>query len=86
FSMQQLGGVTTLRHVAFVSPQVGWILGYNSDSIISTIHHTTDGGVSWAPQDVASASNLSKLHFVDAKTGWAVGGNGTILHTIDGGG
>ena len=29
--------------------------------------------------------NLSAIHFVDAKRGWVVGDDGTILHTTDGG-
>ncbi|MBI4489367.1 MAG: hypothetical protein HY694_09805 [Deltaproteobacteria bacterium] len=33
----------------------------------------------------ATLANLSGLYFVDQLTGWAVGSNGTILHTTDGG-
>jgi hypothetical protein len=31
------------------------------------------------------SSNLIGVHFVGPKRGWAVGSDGTILHTIDGG-
>src|SRR5687768_4774386 len=40
---------------------------------------------SWTPQSSGTTNDLRGLHFVDATHGWAVGLNGTILHTTDGG-
>jgi photosystem II stability/assembly factor-like uncharacterized protein len=45
---------------------------------------STDNGVTW--QEVAPTyENLNGIHFVNETHGWAVGDNGTILHTEDGG-
>ena len=46
---------------------------------------TTDGGVNWAPQTTSPAFMLNGVRFVDSLRGWAVGNNGTILHTVTGG-
>ena len=42
-------------------------------------------GTTWVRQDSGSDFPLMGVHFVDAQTGWAVGWNGTILATSDGG-
>ncbi len=39
----------------------------------------------WTSQKSGTTSYLSGVSFVDANTGTAVGGGGTILHTTDGG-
>ena len=39
----------------------------------------------WYPQNSGTTQNLSKVQFVDANTGWAVGDSGLILHTSNGG-
>lgn len=45
-----------------------------------------DDGVSWRQADqVPVQSDLTALHFIDAQRGWAVGHEGVILHTRDGG-
>jgi hypothetical protein len=56
-----------------------------------TVLRTTNGGEDWKLHryDMNSAG-LRSVHFVDTNTGWAVGGrgvygNGTILHTTNGG-
>ena len=39
----------------------------------------------WSIQNSGVNTNLNDVDFVDAQNGWAVGGNGAILHTSDGG-
>ncbi|UHQ20039.1 YCF48-related protein [Lysobacter sp. KIS68-7] len=44
-----------------------------------------DLGRSWQQAKVPVSADLTALHFVDAKSGWAVGHEGVVLHTRDGG-
>jgi photosystem II stability/assembly factor-like uncharacterized protein len=44
-----------------------------------------DGGATWQQADVPVSADLTALHFVDANLGWAVGHDGVVLHTRDGG-
>jgi photosystem II stability/assembly factor-like uncharacterized protein len=49
------------------------------------IQRTTDG-LSWLPQKTLIRWALNDVFFMGPLTGWAVGENGSILHTSDGGG
>lgn len=74
---------TTLRGVSFVNTSVmsstqGWAVGSG------TILHTTDGGDNWAVQ-WEDSSYLRSVYFVNRMLGWAVGNEGRILTTGDGG-
>lgn len=43
-------------------------------------------GRQWKEQESGIASKwINGIHFIDPKNGWASGGMGTILHTVDGG-
>ncbi|MBS0375580.1 MAG: hypothetical protein JSR73_13465 [Proteobacteria bacterium] len=44
-----------------------------------------DGGASWRQSPVPVRSTLTALYFTDARHGWAVGHDETILRTVDGG-
>lgn len=59
-----------------------WVVGQSSN-----IFKSTDGGQSWIhePINVNNDPSLYSVFFVDANNGWAVGDNGLILHTINGG-
>jgi photosystem II stability/assembly factor-like uncharacterized protein len=47
---------------------------------------TTDGGATpWTTQAVSSLYPLNAVWFVDGMRGWAVGNNGSIVHTVTGG-
>jgi photosystem II stability/assembly factor-like uncharacterized protein len=75
------GVTTTLYTVHFVNPNVGWIGGDGA-----VIRKTTNGGSSWTAQ--TGSRNITSIQFLDANTGWAVGGSGgvgTILRTTNGG-
>ena len=51
----------------------------------ATSSYSTDGGASWKQASVPVSSDLTAVFFVDDKQGWAVGHDGVILHTADGG-
>ena len=47
--------------------------------------HTEDGGKTPRNPRSSSAESLSSVTFTTSQLGWAVGDNGTMLHTEDGG-
>ncbi len=49
------------------------------------IQKTTDAGRNWVDLPVSGDDILSDVFFVDASTGWVVGGNGVILRTSNSG-
>jgi photosystem II stability/assembly factor-like uncharacterized protein len=44
-----------------------------------------NGGRTWQQQDSGVTADLYDVKFLDAMQGWAVGADGTIVHTSDGG-
>lgn len=46
---------------------------------------SSDGGATWKQAPVPVSSDLTSVFFIDDKHGWAVGHDGVILHTGDGG-
>jgi len=79
--------------VFFADRKTGWIVGE-----FGTILHTRDGGATWQPQQCADLNALVEgadwdrplpalygLFFRDRKHGWAVGMDGVIIRTVDGG-
>ena len=59
--------------------QTAWLVG-------SYIHKTTDAGVTWTQQyDNSAGAQFSAVSFSDAMNGWAVGFQGLIVRTTDGG-
>src|SRR5436305_4565837 len=46
---------------------------------------STDGGTSWKQAKVPVSSDLTSVFFVNDQKGWAVGHDGVILNTVDGG-
>ena len=46
---------------------------------------STDEGKTWKQSMIPVSSDLTAVYFVDAKDGWAVGHDGVVLHTADGG-
>ena len=52
----------------------------------NNIFKTTDGGESWIAQNSGIGEPLSSIYFPVKDTGYAVGLNGTIIKTTDGGG
>jgi photosystem II stability/assembly factor-like uncharacterized protein len=77
--------------VDFVDADHGWAVGgfvggTFGDTYIRTIEHTADGGATWSGQLYQyNEKPLASVSFVDADNGWAVGDQGAILHTANGG-
>ena len=63
---------------SFVSSKLGWAISKNR------IYSTEDGGVQWTRQ-LELEHPLTAIEFVDDKTGIAIGGEGTIYRTGEGG-
>jgi len=63
----------------FVNADTGYVI------MDSTIRKTTDGGFSWMIQPSGNTEYLWDITFVNDNTGYAVGNNGTILKTTNGG-
>jgi len=75
------------KSIYFISESRGLIGGYNGVSI------TLNGGNSWSYIDLKTQFGLGiseyfyilNFHFWDANNGWAVGSNGVVIKTTDGG-
>jgi len=83
-------GSADLHNVFFVTPQVGWAIGYGGQGIGGTIIATTDGGANWHRQasnatSMAEDVQLWAVYFNSQLDGWVMGDDGTALHTKDGG-
>ena len=79
--------------LCFVDNATGWVVGE-----FGTILHTRDGGVTWSAQHCADivpvvsesewetpVPSLYGVYFSDPQIGWAVGLDGIVIHTRDGG-
>lgn len=66
----------------FITPEKGWI---SAALDFAEISFTYDGGESWITQ-YSGTDNIIDFFFTDSLNGWAVGSNGLILHTTNGGG
>lgn len=79
----QLSGATSLYSIQFPSPSTGFAVGgYPSNSSIVT---TTNGGVNWSTQLSSTTQPLFGVFFVNNSLGYAVGKNGAIIKTTNGG-
>lgn len=79
-----------LNLIRFIDWNTGWMIGNpektgyetataDSDKVLLL---TSDGGRSWRQKRLP---HVTSLYFIDARTGWAVGRNATVLRTTDGG-
>ena len=80
-----------INDIYFINAQTGWIVtnGSNITSDTSYIMKTTDGGTSWAIQNLRM-EQLNGVQFLDANTGYVVGGlrnstNVSLYKTTNGG-
>jgi len=78
-----------LTDVFFVDSDQGWTVGDRG-----VILHTEDGGRQWQLQRTSETCRFESVHFLDARTGWVVGGrvhpythqtSCVVLRTQDGG-
>lgn len=81
-SYQQAITSPDLTNIYFANVMQGWLLG--SRNGVNSIYATGDGGKSWTEQ-YKTKVGLLRVRFANQLVGWVVGGNGTILHTSDGG-
>ena len=56
-----------------------------TSEVYNVILKTTDGGETWVPQDAGTELPLYDIVALDACTAWAVGKDGVIIKTTDGG-
>jgi Uncharacterized protein related to plant photosystem II stability/assembly factor len=49
------------------------------------ILYSDDGGSSWRQAEVPVSSDLTAVRFATPQDGWAVGHDGVVLHSADGG-
>ncbi len=85
WSLQNYGiQIDHLFSVYITDSLTGWAVGQTYDGgLYGIIIHTTDGGY-WTDQIVISPP-LHCIFFIDSSTGWTVGDQGIIMHTVDGG-
>jgi photosystem II stability/assembly factor-like uncharacterized protein len=66
------------------------VFSFYSSLLLFVLFHVCAGGAlaagAWTRQDSGTMAWLHAVQFVDEKRGWAVGGNGVMLATTDGGG
>jgi photosystem II stability/assembly factor-like uncharacterized protein len=85
---QSPGSDANMNFIYFIDLNRGWMLGKSGAKTgdenegENTLFITADGGRTWEPKLLP---NVTSLHFINAKTGWAVGRNSTLLKTTDGG-
>jgi photosystem II stability/assembly factor-like uncharacterized protein len=85
---QSSGSDADLTFIYFIDLNRGWMLGKSGAKTgaenegENTLFITADGGLTWERKPLP---NVTSLHFINAKTGWAVGRNSTLLKTTDGG-
>ena len=71
--------VQPMRSYQFITEEMGWYVNDNE------IYNSTNGGYNWEIQNSNTNNYLYDIFFLDVNSGWAVGANGTILHTPNGG-
>ncbi|MEO0114002.1 MAG: YCF48-related protein [candidate division WOR-3 bacterium] len=72
--------------VKFKDELEGWVVGGNDSTMEACVLHTTDGGQTWQAQSIpAQAKYLRALELIDGNKLWAVGRNGTIIYSSNGG-
>jgi len=73
----------------FIDNNSGWLMPLSSGESSTTsdsIRKTTNGGLTWmAPWGTNAQVKFNAIHFSDINNGWAVGKNGLILKTTNGG-
>jgi photosystem II stability/assembly factor-like uncharacterized protein len=78
-------GKYDLGDVALLENGDAWAVGYDGKHV-DRLYFSNDKGKTWNPVDVPGTGfTMHAITFSDAQHGWAVGGNGLIIRTRDGG-
>jgi photosystem II stability/assembly factor-like uncharacterized protein len=91
WTVQFTGADIILQNVSFCDETTGWAVGE-----YGYIYHTADGGMTWEQQagffdiseetgDIVGGNYLFGVFAVDPQTAWAVGIDGYVVRTMDGG-
>jgi photosystem II stability/assembly factor-like uncharacterized protein len=74
-----------LSDVALLDNGDAWAVGYDGQHV-DRLYFSNDRGKTWNAVDVPGTGfTMSAITFSDSQHGWAVGGNGLIIRTRDGG-
>ncbi len=77
-----------INSISFPNNNIGYAVGFQMvgppNPFIGLIMKTTDGGSNWF-QQYDGLNELRSVFFINENLGWAVGNNGKILYTINGG-
>jgi photosystem II stability/assembly factor-like uncharacterized protein len=78
-------GKYALGDVALLDNGDSWAVGYDGEHI-ERLYFSNDRGKTWNAEDVpGNGFTMHAITFSDSQHGWAVGGNGLIIRTKDGG-
>ncbi len=79
----------SINDIVFTDAKTGYACGVGAGIGLCTgsglLLKTIDGGETWTRMNTVTTYALTKLFFVDAFTGWALGNSSTVLKTTDGG-
>lgn len=84
WELDNSGASNDLQGVCYPDDQIGYAVGFNSGGV-GIVLRTDDAGLSWQSLTPNTQFRLKDVFFIDARNGWVVGRNGTILHTSTGG-
>lgn len=74
-----------LSDIALLDNGDAWAVGYDGQHV-DRLYFSNDRGKTWDAVDVPGTGfTMSAIAFSDSQHGWAVGGNGLIIRTRDGG-
>ncbi len=78
------GSAADIHLIFFTDWNHGWMIGEigGKESAKTLLFITTNGGRTWTHKPLP---NILSLYFTDARNGWAVGKDATLLRTTDGG-
>jgi photosystem II stability/assembly factor-like uncharacterized protein len=67
-----------------------WAVGKRTDSAMPVVMYSEDSGLTWVAQQLPndaplSGNTLEDIFFIDPTHAWAVGSQGLVLHTVNGG-
>jgi len=78
-------GVYHIGDVALLNNGEAWAVGYDNKHL-QRVYHSNQNGRTWEPVSIPGDEFILKaISFTDSQHGWAVGGNGLVICTTNGG-